>query len=154
MKNKGFTLLVAIVTTSLLLIVSFVVVNVALKQLLLSYSNQESQYSYYNAESGVECAIYWDLKNSVPPNIGVTDSAFSTTTTNEIECYGKIVNVGGGGYANATSTFEIALAKGCVVVKVGKVPNPYGYTRIESYGYNNCTPDVERKFERGITITY
>ena len=34
-KTSGFTLLIAIITTSMLLIVSFVVMNVALKQLIL-----------------------------------------------------------------------------------------------------------------------
>ncbi len=60
MKNKskkGFTLLVAIVTTTMLFIVSFAVVNIALKLLILTYSNQESQFAFYNAESGMECAI-------------------------------------------------------------------------------------------------
>ena len=60
-KNKGFTLLMAIVTTSMLLVVSFFVVNVALKQLVISISNKESQYAFYNSESGLECATYWDL---------------------------------------------------------------------------------------------
>jgi hypothetical protein len=63
-KNKnGFSLLVAVITTSMFLIVSFVVANVALKQLVLSRANQESQYAFYNADSGTECAVYWDLKN-------------------------------------------------------------------------------------------
>jgi hypothetical protein len=61
--KKGFSLLVAVITTSMFLIVSFVVANVALKQLVLSRANQESQYAFYNADSGTECAIYWDLKN-------------------------------------------------------------------------------------------
>ncbi len=61
-KTSGFTLLTAIVVTSMLLLVSFVVADVALKQLVLTYSGQQSQYAFYNAETGVECAQYWDLK--------------------------------------------------------------------------------------------
>lgn len=154
-KNKGFTLLVAIVTTSLLLIVSFAVVNVALRQLVLASSNQESQYSYYNAESGLECATYWDLKNPGGISAFATDTAPTTIT-----CNGQsITGVGGGGLANATTTFTITtmVPKGCVIVKVGKVPTPassYGLTRIESYGYNNCNPGSIRRYERGIAITY
>ncbi len=152
--NKGFTLLVAIVTTSLLMIASFVVVNVALKQLVLSYSNQESQHSFYNAESGVECAIYWDLKNPGGSSAFATDTPPTT-----ISCNGQnIAGMGGGGLGNATSTFTINnMPRGCVVVRVGKVQEPassYGLTRIESYGYNNCAGGFDRKFERGVTITY
>lgn len=62
-KTKGFTLLVAIIVTSMLLIISFVVANIAYKQLILANSNQESQYAFYNADSGIECAVYWDFRN-------------------------------------------------------------------------------------------
>ncbi|MFZ2523288.1 MAG: hypothetical protein WAW92_02775 [Minisyncoccia bacterium] len=151
--KNGFALLIAIVTTSLLLLVSFVVVNTALKQVVIAYSNQESQYAYYNAESGIECAIYWDLKN--PSGT----SAFATNTPSTISCNSANYSVGGGGVSNATSTFTInsLQPKGCVVVRVAKVPSPpssYGLTRIESYGYNNCNTGAARKVERGITITY
>jgi Tfp pilus assembly protein PilX len=153
--NAGFTLLVAIVTTSILLVVSYVIANVALKQLTISYSNQESQYAFYNAESGIECAIYLDLKiaggSVFATSSGPVMYACGDTSLNLGE------NMGGGGDANATTTFTINFQKGCAVVKVAKVPTPvssYGLTRIESYGYNNCTGGFGRKFERGITITY
>lgn len=158
--NEGFALLFAIVTTSIMLLVSFIVMNVALKQVIIASSNQESQYAYYHAESGVDCAIYWDLKN--PSGV----SAFATETASTIHCNGlTLANgaggnvIGGGGYANATSTFTLTgmQPKGCVTVKVAKVPTPessYGLTRIESYGYNNCNVGEIKRVERGITITY
>lgn len=151
--NSGYSLLVAIVTTSLLIIVSFAVLNVAIRQTIIAKSNQESQYAYYNAESGIECAIYWDLKNSSG------SSAFATETPSTIFCNGQtLANMGGGGNTNATSTFTLTpmSPKGCVIVKVGKVKTPadYGLTRIESYGYNTCTAGAIKKVERGITITY
>ncbi len=151
-KKNGFALLIAVVTTALLLLVSFVVVNTALKQVVISYSNQESQHAYYNTESGLECAIYWDLKN--PSGT----SAFATGTASTINCNGTSYTVGGGGLSNATTTFTInsLQPKGCVTVKVAKVPDPalYGLTRIEAYGYNNCSSSGARRVERGITITY
>lgn len=158
-KNRGFTLLVAIVTTSLLLIVSFAVVNVALKQLIISSSNQESQYSYYNAESGIECAVYWDIKNPSGISAFATDTAPSTISCNGANVT-EVTQIGGGGDARATSTFKIQnlSPKGCVIVNVAKVPTPaasYGLTRIEAYGYNiDCSGTSLRKFERGINIIY
>lgn len=153
-QKSGFALLIAIVTTSLLLLVSFVVVNIALKQIVIAYANQESQYAYFNAESGIECAIYWDLKNPSGTSAFATDTPATT-----IKCNNQnITGMGGGGLSNATSTFNLdnMTPKGCTVVKVGKVNDPtnYGLTRIEAYGYNNCTPGAARKVERGITITY
>ncbi len=145
MKNKGFTLLIAMVTTSLLLIVSFVVSNIALKQLVLANASKESQYAFYNADSGVECATYWDLKDptSSPfdPNGSPTNITCNTTTR----------TVGGGG-SNLTSTFTIPLPTGCVVVSVTK--NVNDTTTIDSRGYNTCTAGAIRKYERGVNLTY
>jgi hypothetical protein len=156
---SGFTMLIAIVTTSILLLVSFVVINVALKQLVLTYSGQESQYSFYNGDSGLECAMFWDLKN------GAT-SAFDTGTAGSVTCNGQTVTtgsqsvptvpaqqsrIGGGGVGAPTSIFSITYPHGCAIVRVTK--NPDGTTFIESRGYNTCSTS-DRRFERGISITY
>lgn len=151
-RKGGFTLLVAIITTSLLLLVSFVVVNVALKQLALSYSNEESQYAFYNADSGTECALYWDLKNT---GSTAPASAFATSTpggaSNTITCNNHSVLVGGSA-GDPTSTFTIDFPKGCVIVQVTKADD--GSTSIISKGYNTCVLGALRRFERGITLTY
>ena len=143
--KSGFTLLVAIVVTSMLLLVSFVVVNVALKQLVLANSSQESQYAFYNSDSGMECAIYWDLKNSSGP------SAFSTTTPSTISCNNNSLLVGGPAN-DPSSVFSLNLEKGRSIVTVTKASN--GLTTIDSRGYNTCDNSVSRRFERGITVTY
>ena len=165
--DKGFTLLIAIITTAMLLLVSFVVVNIVLKQLILGYSNQESQYAFYSSESGSECAFYWDLKN--PSG----QSAFATSTANTISCNGVSLSasspavqtlptptptlIGGGGNSNATSTFQLTFTKGCVIVQVGKAWNNLTSsinTTVVSKGYNTCNTSAQRRFERGTTVTY
>lgn len=162
--QKGFTLLVAIVVTSLLLIVGFVVSNVALKQIVLADAVVESQYAFYNADSGADCAVYWDLKNG---NNGV--SPFSTSTAGTISCRGSIniitnsqtniaTNpvsssvVGGGGSSNSTSIFQVDYEKGCAIVRVTKQND--GYTTVDSRGYNTCDTSSRRRYERGLTLTY
>lgn len=147
-KIKGFTLLISIVVTSMLLLVSFVVANIAYKQLVLANSNQESQYAFYNADSGIECAVYWDFRNGT--------TAFATATTASILCNGQTINnMGGGGNGNATSTFTLNFSppgKGCVTVAVGKHNN--SLTIIESRGYNTCSPGSTRRLERAEKLTY
>ncbi len=158
--KKGFALLIAILTTSMLLIVSFVVVNVALKQILLSDSNKESQYAFYAADSGTECALYWDFKDPA-------GSPFDSAAVGSIACNGQAVStdsqtvstvpsqpsvIGGGGPSNPTSIFQINYTKGCAIVRVTKLPN--GDTTIDSKGYNTCNTSALRRLERGVTITY
>src|SRR3989344_3115575 len=156
--DGGFTLLVAIVTTSMLILVSFVVSNVALKQLVISYFNQESQIAFYNADSGIECATYWDLKDQSNP------SPFATTSsgTTQISCNGQSFNVGGPAMTNAGGgiyyqDITINLSKGCAWVRVikryaGSIPVPT--TIIDSRGYNPCVAGSTRKYERGVTTFF
>lgn len=64
MKNKGFTLLYAIVVTSILLASSLSIISIALRELALTTSARESQYAFYIANTGLECALYWDLRGT------------------------------------------------------------------------------------------
>lgn len=155
-KNKGFTLLLAIITTSILLLVSFVVVNIALKQLIIGQANQQSQYAFYNADSGSECAIYWDLQKSGNPS--PFDSTTATPYSPTPRCNNQNLTFLTatpppvvGGYS--TSTFSYNLTRGCVQVDVVKRIAPAG-TKINSRGYNTCVASAPRRYERAIEINY
>ena len=158
-KNKGFTLVVAVVVTSMLLVIGFMLSDVAVKQLKLATSNEESQYAFFAADSGLECAKYWDLNDA-------DLSPFATATPGSILCNHQIIKTGsqsippsatansvvGGGISNATSTFYLTYTKGCAIVTVAKKAN--GYTTIDSRGYNTCDTTSPRRYERGVSITY
>jgi len=156
-KDKGFTLLIAIITTSMLLIVSFVVVNIAYKQLIIADANEQSQYAFYAADAGTECAVYWDLIDSEDSPFAVDASGSSincnsqdiTTSSQTISTIPVSSSLIGGA---ATSTFQLNFTKGCAIVRVGK--HPGGVTIIDSRGYNTCDTNAPRRFERGVTLTY
>lgn len=158
-KNKGFTLVVAVVVTSMLLVIGFMLSDVAVKQLKLATSNEESQYAFFAADSGLECAKHWDLSSA-------DLSPFATATPGTIFCNFQTIKTGsqsippsatansvvGGGITNATSTFYLTYTKGCAIVTVAKKAN--GYTTIDSRGYNTCDTTSPRRYERGVSITY
>jgi hypothetical protein len=163
--KRGFTLLIAVVTTSMLLLVSFVVVNVALKQILLADAGEESQHAFYASDRGLECALYWDLTNGPV-------SQFATGTPGTIRCSDEEITsdsqviftegnsiqslIGGGALENPQTTTSIFQLQGmnseCAIVRV--IKNVDGSTTIDSRGYNTCDPNALRRFERGVTITY
>lgn len=60
-ENKGFVLLFSVLVASLVLSVGMSIISIALKQVILSGSGRESQYAFYMANTGAECATYWDL---------------------------------------------------------------------------------------------
>ncbi len=142
--QRGFTLLLAVFVAGLLLTIALAISGITLKELLLSSAGRESQFAFYAADSGAECALYWDLKAN----------AFATTTTSTISCGGlSIGGVGGKPYGEA-STFTLTFAPEpyCAVVSV--VKESADRTRIESRGYNSCDAGNPRRVERAIKVRY
>jgi len=138
--KNGFTLLMAMIISSLLLSLGITIFNVTLKELVLSSYGRNSQFAFYAADTGIECALFWGIKKS----------AFSTSSPTNIECDGKTIeNVGG----QSVSTFSINFSPDpfCATVTVDKSGSG---TIIESRGYNTCDIANERRVERGIRVTY
>lgn len=152
-KNAGFTLFISIVITATLLLVSTGIVSLALKEAFLTSSSRESQYAFYAADTGIECAIYWDTKNPT----GV--SAFNTTRATQINCNQDVNNavnptpniVG----SSAVSVFTVSFLPDpyCSVVTVTK-SNTEPKTRIQALGYNSCDPGNPRRVERAVRVIY
>jgi hypothetical protein len=60
--KKGFALLFSVLVSSLLLTIGLSIFNIALKELAISRASRQSIYAFYAADSGRECALYWDTK--------------------------------------------------------------------------------------------
>ena len=165
LKNEdGITLFIAIVIMGILLFISFAVLNITLKANLFATSGRDSQYAFYAADAGLECAIYWDSRSD--------PSEFDISTAGTITCAGQTITtnsqnpipgtttpslIGGGGAANRTSKFGLRFnlvgsnpVNSCVIVTVTKKVD--GTTDIESRGYNTCDTNNPRRIERGIEI--
>ena len=165
--NRGISLFIAVTIMGILLLISYAVVNITIKGTQFATSGRDSQYAYYAAESGIECAEYWDAKNDV----------FATTTAGTIlRCgdqsnivggqsmvsFGTSTNtrIGGGGDTNQTSVFGLTFAAGtdgvgtCAVITVRKYyQGSILKTYIKSRGYNTCAAS-SRRVERGIEVSY
>lgn len=152
MNKKGFTLFLAMVVTGTLLLIATGMVSLAVKQSFISVSGRESQLAFYAADSGLECAIYWDIRN--PSGA----SAFNIDTGTEIECNRDANNPGNrwtvGGSSVSKFTIYFAPEPSCAEVIVTKSVNgEVTSTTIESRGYNTCG-SFARKVERAVRATY
>lgn len=87
-KNKGFALLFSVLISSLLLTIGLSIFGIALKELAISTATRQSVHAFYAADSGRECALYWDTK------VGRIPDLFSLTS-GDIKCAGKSINVTG-----------------------------------------------------------
>lgn len=147
--QTGLTLFVAILITGTLLLISVAIISLSVKEALLSSSARESQYAFYAADTGAECAIYWDVKS---PN---GYSSFSTSTPAIIYCLGTYPSITRSPLVNGngTSTFRISFPSEpyCADVLVAKTGNN---TKIESLGYNTCVNTNPRRVQRAVRVTY
>ncbi len=151
MKDKGFTLFIAVIVMGTLLLIATGIVSLAVRQALISASGRESQNAFYAADTGIECVLYWDVQN--PAGI----SAFSTSTGSTIFCNRDADNPGnqwvvGGSYTSVINRINFLPDPYCAIVTVIKGVD--GSTVVESLGYNTCDPSNPRRVERAVRAIY
>lgn len=164
--KKGMTLFISIIVMGILLFISFAVVGITLKATFFSSSGRDSQYAFYAADAGLECAIYWDSKEdsfstSTPASITCAGQSISTGSQNPVSGTTTASLIGGGGDSNQTSVFGFSLNQGsnpvpyCAIVTVRKYYEGANLkTYIKSRGYNTCNTSNSRRVERGVEATY
>ncbi len=65
-KKKGFALLMAIMIGSLFLAIGATIYRIALVEIILSSTGRDSQFAFYAADTGLECALYWNYHYGKP----------------------------------------------------------------------------------------
>lgn len=53
--------MLSIVVSSIVLSIGLSLFNIVQKELILSGTGRDSQFAFYSADGGVECAMYWDI---------------------------------------------------------------------------------------------
>ena len=166
MNNKGYTLLFAILISSIVLTIGVSILNIARKELLLSSGAKESEIAIFEADNGFECAMYWNAQNT-----------FSTTTgnfsdfTSAIKCDGYDITVatdwqtGVSEFKLIQSSDEPGSLKRCAKVTVTKeyvsvpgISRRIIQTTINSRGYNvgdtSCEGVNPKRVERALEYVY
>ncbi|MBI1974968.1 MAG: hypothetical protein HYS57_01250 [Parcubacteria group bacterium] len=130
---------------SLLFSVGIAIANIAVRELALSSTGRESQFAFYAADSGAECALYWDIQEKRFPS--VPDSA-APIICNTASVALSVAAISGG----ARTSFTLPLRDtACALVSVSKTSS----TLIESRGRNDCgAGDNPARVERAIRVRY
>ncbi len=58
--KKGFSVLFASLTGSLVLAIGLAILSITIKQITLASAGRESQLAFYAADTGIECALFLD----------------------------------------------------------------------------------------------
>jgi hypothetical protein len=145
---RGFTLLIAIILSSVALSLALALLDISYKQILLALASKQSQYAFANADSALECALYWDFKQDL--------FNYNTATGNAV-CNGNTIAVS---YNQSTTprqrTFTVPCTAGGTTVSatITILKSSDATTVIYSDGYSTCNVSDARRIERGIRATY
>jgi hypothetical protein len=167
--KRGYTLLFAVLTAALVLGVAVFIVSISTKQFELSASVRNSMYSFYAADSGIECAA-----------LAFSNGQFATTSAAAMSCNGASLS---GAYASISSgasdvpsvllgstystVYKALINAGfpgstCADLAIYDGYNSAGshYTVVDSRGYNHCVavtnvPDttLPNTVERALRMT-
>jgi hypothetical protein len=151
--TRGFTLLLAALIASIVLSLGTSIYTIAVKQVQLSTLGRDSQFAFYTADTGAECALYWDVRYA----------AFATTTTGVTPtCDGKTVTITSTGATFPyTDTFLVDLFTDqstgyCAEVSITKnAANPH--TVIHADGYSVTCASIAastRALQRSVELQY
>ena len=157
--KNGFTLFYAMLVSSVLLAIGLSIFNIVLKDFRLSAAARDSHFSFYSADSGVECALFYDFENGFP-----TSTSPSPST---VYCSGENRAIVSGLCPTKTDcsrrhSFTVTFPETPYCARVDVFKFETGRTEIESRGYNfgydlgqdNCSVHNPNKVERAIRVTY
>lgn len=172
-QKRGVVILFAILLVSIVLTVGLTLLNITLRQLVLSSLARESQFAFYAADSARNCARYYDSIDPadqrpfgyfttsggllyVPPTVTSLDCGASATMLPAVD-----------GPDTITFKFVVAFNDGanpaktsCANVTIVKFKDT-GKTDIKSRGYNShgsnnfdCYQPGDRTVERASSMVY
>ena len=175
MSESGFAMLFAVLVASILLAIGISIFSLTTKELILSAADRESQFSFYSADTGAECALYWDFQPSAWIFATSTDNTVSTPSNPDcVDTYGQAAQVitntnyvtytgypiaRGTTWAVTRFTLNIPSVSPlyCAIVTVVK-DSTSGLlkTTIDSRGYNEpCSDTTDPNLvERALKVTY
>lgn len=150
--SSGFALLFAVVASGLLISIAVAIFSISLKELALSSFGRESQMAFYAANTGAECAMYWDIK------LGGFAINNVSVPAGSISCGGEVRTVTTNADAtSATSLVSFTFGDLCTDIIINKSdPANSGIVKtiMESRGHNTCDTSSPLRVERALRITY
>lgn len=146
--QRGFTLLIAVILSSVALSIGVALLDIAYKQVILASAARQSEAAFYNADTALECALYYDQQIN----------AFSyASPLSSISCGAQTLTV----TANNTPEPRVrTFVMSCPGVPGSSSASSTiykwstGSTTIYTSGFNTCDPDNLRRIERGLKVTY
>lgn len=164
-----------VLIAGLALAIGVVIYDLVVRELALSQIAAQSQYAAYAADTGAECALYWDAKYNVSGKsffpspwaagwVAPSGAAYTCNDQNvalQLAVSANIIQTA----TDATSTFQLSMdpaadpSKPCATISVHKYyDNVSGSnirrTVISSDGFNTCVALAPNRLQRSLFMMY
>src|SRR3989344_4837258 len=150
--RKGFALLIAVVVSTIILTIGLSIVNTALKEIVLASTVRNSMTSFYIADTGAECALYWD---NIRGNFEKKSAFQIGSPPSIIECQNIKIPVTP---ANPLSGVWIRddenLNQPCVEIEMRSTSVGPDEEKVflTSWGFNTCDAGSKRRVDRALEV--
>lgn len=142
-RNRGATLLIAVLMTSVILAVGMGIYQRTYKSLVFSSYWKQTQIAFAAADAGIECAFYLDSHpTAFKTCFGKSGTELDSYSTTSTWILGSEVEL---------KDIEIPDLMGCVDISIKKLAT---YTSIKSRGHNTCDVTNPRRVERALELRY
>jgi len=157
--QEGFVALFTVLITSVVLAMAIGIASISLKEIVLSSAASDGSKAFYAADSGIECALYWERTNTLPDGLltqlrcngnSPIPTPFLLLGPDQdpdyfsLEAYNFSISFG----ENDELCADIAVKR--------KITSGFYTTLIESKGSNTACDDRTnpKRVERSIRVTY
>ncbi len=147
---RGFTLIIAVIVSSVVLSVGLTLLDITYKQITLASSATQSQYAFYNADTTLECVLYWDQQFGAFDFTTPLDAENITCNSIPVTNYSSYIPTAG----NRRTEFSVPCATGGSLGYVTIDKTTTNQTIILANGFNNCDVGDPRRIERGLKAEY
>lgn len=158
--QRGFTLLIAVILASVSAAIGVALASIAYKSVRLSATAQASQYAFYTADTGLECALYADQQSDVfdytshaaTPTMQCVNGSTGTSVSFAVSQWSattlQFSSQSPGGYSGGWFPIDGY----CARVTIYKTSDAHAY--LYSEGISNCDTTNPRTLERGLNSFY
>jgi hypothetical protein len=144
--RSGFAMLFTVLVMTLILSMALGISNITFKQTVLSSLAKDSQIAFYQADAGIECALYYDLN--------VTTHSFNgiNPIPPQIRCGNVMLGYSGLSEANYY-VYTSAAGAGPCIASVSVDKRDPTVVIVQARGNNVCQTNP-RQVERALEVTY
>ncbi|HEY4515245.1 MAG TPA: pilus assembly PilX N-terminal domain-containing protein [Candidatus Paceibacterota bacterium] len=169
--RRGFALLISVIISTIILTIGLSIINTAIKEVILASTIRQSIVSLYAADSGIECALYWDNFRGNPTKQTVFSQTIPPQAQTTLECGGIVKTITPGDVTTVELVDTNKPADTCALLIVYTTGDPDPMVvdasrkggdpgegsqnvHIESWGYNNCKLNSQKRVDRALDVKY